>query len=40
MGTLRNLTHKKKKRGCGLRNDLNAWILFLPTVIVLYLMIW
>ena len=31
---------KRMKRKPGFRNDLDAWILFLPSVIVLYLMIW
>lgn len=35
-----NTNDLKKKRKTHFRNDLDAWILMLPAVIVLYLMIW
>lgn len=31
---------KKMKRKSQFRNDLDAWILFLPSLVVLYLLIW
>lgn len=31
---------KQKKKLLGLRNDLDAWVLMLPMVLILYLFVW